>query len=197
MTQTKVADRKSSISGSGLKDLVEVYYNLNEDELYNAAVERGEGTALDAGPLAVTTGKHTGRSARDKFIVRDDNTKDTIWWDNNAAMEPAHFRQLHEDMIEHAKGMSLFVQDLYGGADPDHRIKVRVVTEYAWHALFIRHMLRRPDAAELDGFEPDLTDYRPAEFQGRPGPSRLAHRNSCRRQLHRSPRADWRHRICR
>ena len=156
MTQTDSADRATSIAGTGLTDLGGVHYNLSEDELYRLSVELGEGKALPSGPLAVTTGKHTGRSASDKFIVREALTEETIWWDNNAAMQPAHFDQLRDDMTAHAKGMTLFVQDLYGGADPAHRIRVRVVTQFAWHALFIRYLLRRPEADELDGFEPDL-----------------------------------------
>ena len=168
MTQSDSADRKCGIAASGLTDLASVHYNLNAEQLYDLAVERGEGRALASGPLAVTTGKHTGRSASDKFIVRDDLTETAVWWDNNAAMSPAHFDQLHEDMIAHARGMNLFVQDLYGGADPAHRIKVRVVTEFAWHALFIRYLLRRPDAGELDGFEPDLTIIDLPSFKAKP-----------------------------
>ena len=157
MTQSDTADRNSNIAATGLTGLAKVHYNLSSGELYDMSVELGEGTALAAGPLAVTTGKHTGRSATDKFIVRDALTESTVWWDNNASMDPAHFDQLHTDMIAHAKGMTLFVQDLYGGADPANRIKVRVITEFAWHALFIRYLLRRPEANELDGFEPGIT----------------------------------------
>ena len=157
MAQFDTVDRNSSIAASGLTGLAKIHYNLSSDALYDISVELGEGTALAAGPLAVTTGKHTGRSATDKFIVRDALTESTVWWDNNAAMDPAQFDELHKDMIAHARGMTLFVQDLYGGADPANRIKVRVVTEFAWHALFIRYLLRRPEASELDGFEPDLT----------------------------------------
>ncbi|MGI9464661.1 MAG: phosphoenolpyruvate carboxykinase (ATP), partial [Aestuariivirgaceae bacterium] len=157
VTQTDKADRTSNIAASGLTGLAKVHYNLSADELYDLSVERGEATALASGPLAVTTGKHTGRSALDKFIVRDALTENSVWWDNNAEMKPEHFDELYKDIKAHAKGMTLFVQDLYGGADPANRIKVRVVTQFAWHALFIRYLLRRPEAAELEGFGPDLT----------------------------------------
>jgi phosphoenolpyruvate carboxykinase (ATP) len=79
-----------------------------------------------------------------------------VWWDNNKAISPAHFAALAADFRAHAQGRELFVQDLYAGADPAHRLPVRVVTELAWHALFIRHLLRRPMAGELAGFEPKL-----------------------------------------
>jgi phosphoenolpyruvate carboxykinase (ATP) len=157
VTQSNKAGHGSAISGSGLTGLDTIHNNLNAEQLYDMAVELGEGRALKDGPLAVTTGKHTGRSATDKYMVCDATTENTIWWDNNAAMDPAHFSQLHEDIKQHARGMTVFVQDLYGGADPAHRIKVRVITQFAWHALFIRYLLRRPEAAELEGFEPDLT----------------------------------------
>src|SRR5262245_61417239 len=109
------------------------------------------------GPLQVTTSPHTGRSARDKFLVRDPITEPTIWWDNNNAMSRQAFAALDADMTAFAGSRELFVQDLHGGADPAYRLNVRVVTELAWHGLFIRHLLRRPELAELMGFKPELT----------------------------------------
>ncbi len=141
----------------GLKELAAVHLNYSEARLYEESIKRGEGMVADGGALAVTTGIHTGRSAQDKFIVRDDETESTVWWDNNKALDPAHFETLHSDFIEHAAGRELFVQELYGGADPAHRIRVRVITEFAWHALFIRYLLRRPELSELADFEADLT----------------------------------------
>ncbi len=79
----------------------------------------------------MTTGRYTGRAPNDKFIVKTDITADTIWWDNTAALSPAHFEMLHRDMLNHMKGSEYFVQDLYAGADPDHRLDVRVVSELA------------------------------------------------------------------
>ncbi len=105
----------------------------------------------------VTTGQHTGRSPKDKFVVRDAVTEDRIWWDNNKPMAPDAFERLYADFKAHAEGRDLFVQDLVGGADADNAIKVRVVTEFAWHSLFIRNLLIRPERAELEGFVPELT----------------------------------------
>ncbi len=133
------------------------HYNLVQPELFELAIARGEGIVTADGALRVLTGEHTGRSANDKFTVRDELTEDTVWWDNNAAMTEEHFQRLREDFATHMKGKTLFVQDLYGGADPAYRINVRVVTENAWHALFIRYLLRRPALADLATFREELT----------------------------------------
>jgi phosphoenolpyruvate carboxykinase (ATP) len=98
------------------------------------------------GPLVVATGKHTGRSAKDKFIVRDDTTETAVWWgDVNRGMTPAHFAALKEDFLAAvAQKDQLYVADLFGGSQSEHRIKVRVINEFAWHNLFIRTLLVRP-----------------------------------------------------
>ena len=146
----------------------EVHYNLNAAQLFEMSIKLDEGMVTDSGALAVITGKHTGRSAQDKFIVRDASTEDTIWWDNNKGMSADHFATLKTDFLDHAKGKRLFVQDLYGGADADHRIKVRVVTQFAWHALFIRYLLRRPSRAEVMQFTPELTIINQPSFKADP-----------------------------
>jgi len=143
-------------------------HNLFEPELFELAVKNGEGVITVDGALRTLTGEHTGRSANDKFIVRDDLTENTVWWDNNAAMSPAHFSRLKADMLEHLKGRTLYVQDLFGGADPAYRLSVRVVTENAWHALFIRHLLRRPEEHELATFREELTIIHAPSFRADP-----------------------------
>ncbi|MEM9778378.1 MAG: phosphoenolpyruvate carboxykinase [Pseudomonadota bacterium] len=146
-----------TLEATGVNGVKTVHYNLQEAALVETAVKRGEGELGQGGTLLVTTGKHTGRSPKDKFVVSEPSVQDAIWWDNNAPMKPADFELLHADMLEHVKGGELFVQDLYGGADPAHRLNVRVITELAWHNLFIRHLLRRPDAAELENFLAEYT----------------------------------------
>ncbi|MEW5420442.1 phosphoenolpyruvate carboxykinase [Amorphus sp. 3PC139-8] len=141
----------------GLAGLASIRWNLTAPNLYEEALRREEGVLTAAGTLAADTGVHTGRSPKDKYVVRNADTADQVWWDNNAAMEPASFDVLMQDMLDHAKGMHLFAQDLYGGADPEHRISVRVYTEYAWHSLFIRNLLIRPDHDAIASFEPELT----------------------------------------
>ncbi len=155
-----MADRAPTfgLSEQGIETLATLHWNLGHAALIEQAVKRGEGLLAKDGPLVVATGKHTGRSAKDKFIVRDGETEDTIWWDNNKSMTPKHFAVLKEDFLaELGKRDNLFVQDLYGGSQPEHRVRVRVINELAWHNLFIRTMLVRPERRELAGFEPEYT----------------------------------------
>ena len=142
----------------GIDTPASLHWNLETAPLVEQALQRGEGRLAKDGPLVVETGKHTGRSAKDKFIVRDAETESTIWWDNNKSMSPEHFAALRADFLAAlGERNELFVQDLFGGSQPEHRVRVRVINELAWHSLFIRTMLVRPAAAELAGFEPDFT----------------------------------------
>jgi phosphoenolpyruvate carboxykinase (ATP) len=156
------------LEDQGITGLGYVYYNRSEAELHEAAVAAGEGVTGKGGTFLVSTGKHTGRSPKDKFVVKTDNVTDTIWWENNPPMDPADFDVLYADMLEHMKGGTYNVQDLFGGADPAHRLDVRVVTELTWHGLFIRHMLRRPEASELATFVPDFTVINCPTFKADP-----------------------------
>jgi phosphoenolpyruvate carboxykinase (ATP) len=142
---------------SGLRKLKAVYWNMEAPALYEQSLQRREAQVVAGGALVADTGIHTGRSPKDKFTVRDATTESTVWWDNNGALDPGHFDTLYADFIAHAEGKELFAQDLHGGADPANRVKARVFTEYAWHSLFIRNLLIRPDRAELPGFQPELT----------------------------------------
>jgi phosphoenolpyruvate carboxykinase (ATP) len=145
------------LEDQGIEGLGNVHYNLMEPALVEAALKRDEGTLGNGGAFLVTTGKFTGRSPKDKHVVKTDCVKDTIWWENNAEMSPEGFDALYTDMLEHMKGGDYHVQDLVGGADPKHSINVRMVTELAWHGLFIRTMLRRPDREDLNDFIADFT----------------------------------------
>lgn len=157
MSQTGLWNRGHDLGTVGLTDLASVKWNLIEPALYEDAIRNGEGFIAEGGALVVETGAHTGRSAQDKFVVRDATTESTVWWDNNKPMSPEHFDVLYADFQAHAKGRNLYVQDLYGGADPALRLNSRVVTEYAWHSLFIRNLLIRPERSELESFVPGLT----------------------------------------
>ena len=132
-------------------------FNNSRDELMQFAIDRGEGKVASSGALAVETGQHTGRSAGDKFTVRNDETDGNVWWDNNKALEQQNFEQLYADFLAHANGKELFVQDLFACADPEHRLSVRVYCENAWHALFIQHLLIEPSGADRTDFVPDMT----------------------------------------
>ena len=156
------------VEDQGITDLGNVYYNLAEPALVEAAVKRGEGQLGKGGAFLVTTGKFTGRSPKDKHVVKTPSVEDTIWWENNVAMSPEGFDALHADMLEHMKGRDYWVQDLIGGSDPAYAINVRMITELAWHGLFIRHMLRRPDHDALDHFLADFTVINCPSFQAEP-----------------------------
>ena len=156
------------LEDQGITGLGHVHYNDLEPSLIEHALKRGEGTLGRGGTFLVTTGNHTGRSPKDKFVVKTAQVANSIWWDNNAPMRPGDFDVLHADMLEHMKGGEYFVQDLYGGADPAHRLDVRVITELAWHGLFIRHLLRRPNRAELDDYVPHFSILNCPSFKADP-----------------------------
>jgi phosphoenolpyruvate carboxykinase (ATP) len=141
----------------GFNDLAGVHWNLLEPTLYEHAIRNGEATVVAGGALCAETGEHTGRSPKDKHTVVDAQTEPTVWWDGNRKLTQAQFVLLYNDFIQHARGKQLYAQDLYGGADPKYRIKARVYTELAWHSLFIRQLLIRPERAELASYVPDFT----------------------------------------
>ncbi len=173
MTTPRVNPNKR-LEDQGIVGVSKAYYNLLEPALIEAALQRGEGRLGLGGAFLAATGSHTGRSPKDKFVVRNPQVEDKIWWENNAPMEQAAFDRLHDDMLAHLKGREVFVQDLYGGADPAYRLDVRVVTELAWHGLFIRHLLRRPAAEELATFDPEFTIINCPSFKADPA------RHGCR-----------------
>ncbi len=153
-----------------------LHWNLSTAPLIEHAVERQEGLLSEHGALVVATGAHTGRSANDKFIVSDATTEPVIWWGKtNKAITPEQFAALRADFAAALAGKpELFVQDLYGGSQPEHRVKVRVITEFAWHSLFIRTLLVRPEADALADFAPDFTIVDLPSFKADPA------RHGCR-----------------
>jgi phosphoenolpyruvate carboxykinase (ATP) len=151
-----------------------VRHNRPLVELVEEAIRRGEAHFASTGALVVETGAHTGRSAQDKFTIRDEATEGTVWWDNNKPITRKQFDTLLEDFKAHASSRELFVQDLFAGADPKHRLNTRIFTELAWHAAFIRHLLRRPNAAELATFKPEFTVVNLPSFRADPA------RHGCR-----------------
>nr|WP_240959397.1 phosphoenolpyruvate carboxykinase [Novosphingobium olei] len=148
-----------SLSQQGYPEPAQLFANLPTGPLVEHAIRNGEGLLAKDGPLVVATGKHTGRSAKDKFIVRDAETESTVWWGKtNVAMTPEHFANLKADFIK-ALGEKdkLYVADLFGGSQSEYRVNVRVINEFAWHNLFIRTLLVRPTAEELTSFVPEYT----------------------------------------
>src|SRR5690606_13588007 len=167
MTSGRV-NLKFRLEDQGITGPENVYYNLIEPALIEAALKNGEGTLGRGGALLVTTGKFTGRSPQDKFVVKTESVEDNIWWENNGEMSPEGFDALYDDMLAHMKGGSYYVQDLVAGADPAYATKVRMVTEMAWHGLFIRHLLRRPDRDSLENFIAEYTVINCPSFQADP-----------------------------
>ena len=147
------------LSQQGFPEPAELFANLGTAPLVEHAVRNGEGLLAAEGPFVVATGKHTGRSAKDKFIVKDAETENTVWWGKtNVAMTPEHFAALKADFLKAlAEKDRLYVADLFGGSQPEHRVNVRVINELAWHNLFIRTLLVRPSESELATFAPEYT----------------------------------------
>ena len=128
MTETGLRNPNNGIETCGLTTSGNVYYNLGPAELVEHALRRGEAKLTAHGALVAYTGQHTGRSPKDKFVVRDASTEDNVWWDNNRPMTPEQFSLLHEDFLAHAANLDLYVQDLVGGADEANNLTTRVVT---------------------------------------------------------------------
>ena len=145
-----------------------LHRNLREADLVEFAIRRNEGRLASTGAFVAETGQHTGRSAQDKYVVRDAESESQIWWDNSKPMSEEQFDRLFADFVKFAGTKELFVQDLFAGADARHRLPCRIVTELAWHSLFIRHMLRRPDEAELKDFAPGFTVVNIPSFRAAP-----------------------------
>ena len=152
-------DASRSLAALGITPAGEVHWNLVTPQLVQAAVRRGEGELADMGPFVAVTSPHTGRSPNDKFVVREPSSEaDVDWGKVNQPLDEAHFDALLADVQRYLGTLpELFVQDLYCGADPAHRLKVRYVLPNAWHAHFVRNMFIRPGDADLQGFDPNFT----------------------------------------
>ncbi|MEX0299562.1 MAG: phosphoenolpyruvate carboxykinase [Kordiimonas sp.] len=160
---------RAGLDAQGITGTGNQYWNLGTAQLYEESIRRGEGKIAKDGPLVVATGKHTGRSANDKFTVRDETTEHTVdWGKTNRPMSPEHFDVVHAAFLEHMKDKELFVQDLWGGSDPEHRVAVRTVGELAWHSLFCRTMLVRPEEGEAQEMEPQFTVINLPSFKADP-----------------------------
>ncbi len=142
--------------------------NHDSDTLHHLALTRSEGELSSDGALVVDTGHHTGRSPKDKFIVREPATETTVDWDANASISREAFERLRSDILDYVHSKELFVQDLVAGADPRHQIHVKVFTELAWHSLFIRNLLRLPAGLAEASVEDGLTIIAVPSFKADP-----------------------------
>lgn len=134
----------------GLEPKGQVFHDLAVPALVEQSIRRGEGTLSSSGALVARTFERTGRSPKDKYLVKDDKTLGQVWWDNNQAVEPAVFESLWAKTIHHLNQKDLFVIDAQACADPGHVVQVQLVTELAWHALFARQLFRRPTSPAGD-----------------------------------------------
>jgi phosphoenolpyruvate carboxykinase (ATP) len=156
----------NGLEGQGLAGVAKAHWNYGTAALYTAALSRGEGRLANGGSLVVETGVHTGRSAQDKFIVREPSSENDISWGAiNKPFDADQFDALLERVQQHMSGREVFVQDCWAGAARDYRLGVRVVTEKAWHNLFARNMFLQPTADELAGFDPEFTVIQAPSFR--------------------------------
>ena len=160
----------TALAGTGVAAGPIVHANLTAAPLIEHAIRRGEGRLSADGAFMAVTGVHTGRSVQDKFVVDDPEVHDQVWWGRiNQPMAPEKFRSLRGKVQAWLGARPvLFTEDLYAGADPAHRIKVRLVTTNAWHALFARNMFIRPPRSELADFKPDFTILHAPEYEADP-----------------------------
>jgi phosphoenolpyruvate carboxykinase (ATP) len=165
---TSVARENLTLVEHGLFP-IRIHANLTPPMLIEHALRRGEGALTDRGAFTAITAPHTGRSAKDKFLVDDAELKERIWWEKNARLDPAAFDRLQEDIRAYLDAREVYVQDLFAGADPAYRLPVRFITPNAWHALFVRNMFIRAMPAELAQFRPGFTVLHAPDFQADPG----------------------------
>ena len=141
----------------GVRSMARTWHNLSPAELYEHAIRRGEAHVVATGALDAETGQHTGRSPKDKFFVKEPSSESRIWWGGNRPIAPEKFDRLLQKMVDFVSENEIYVQDVFACADPRYRLKVRVVTELAWHSLFARNLFIRPTPDERQGFSPDFT----------------------------------------
>ena len=153
---------KSIIDGAS-----KVHHNLTTAELIEAALQRKEGMLAASGALRVSTGKYTGRSPKDKFVVDLPSVHDEIAWGNNKPFSVEKFDKLYDRMMEYMKDKELFVFDGFAGADKANQINVRVINQFAWHNLFIHQLLLRPEG-KIENFAPDFQIISMPDFKADP-----------------------------
>jgi phosphoenolpyruvate carboxykinase (ATP) len=159
-----------SLDNHGLANLRMAYWNLPTEALYEEIAFRREARIARNGPIVVHTGKHTGRSANDKFVVKEGSTDENVWWgEYNRPFSPDKFNDLYNRVQGYLQGRDVFVQDCYAGADPSYQMPIRVITEYAWHSHFARNMFIVPRTnEELRRHVPDFTVIAVPGFKGIP-----------------------------
>ncbi len=146
-----------SLDQYGIKN-AKVHYQLSSDQLHSKTIENGQGVEASSGALSVNTGEFTGRSPQDRFIVKDDITKDKIWWgDINIPFDSDKFQKLYDKVVDYLSDKEIFVRDSYACADASYKLNIRVINEYPWSNMFAYNMFLRPTEEELNDFSPEWT----------------------------------------
>ncbi|MGI9543861.1 MAG: phosphoenolpyruvate carboxykinase (ATP), partial [Cyclobacteriaceae bacterium] len=169
MKNPEVAAGSSGLENLGIEEAGKVFWNLTPAELVEHAVNNKEGYLSDTGALMCNTGAFTGRSPKDRFIVKDELTSDSVWWgDINIPFASEKFDLLYDKVVASLKGKTLYVRDAYAGADKTYRLRLRVVNTQAWHNLFCYNMFIRPEAYKLKNFDPRFTIICNPDFKADP-----------------------------
>src|SRR3989338_10988076 len=150
MTETGTKAKSANLKKLKLENATVAHWNLTSEELIKKTVERGEGIVADNGALVVDTGEFKGRSPKDKFVVYDDTTRGSVWWEKvNHKFDQAVFDSLYSRVATHLEKNEIYIRDAYVCADPEFRMKVRVVTEFPWHDLFVHNLFIRTSPEEV------------------------------------------------
>ena len=156
MNEYGLKNPKASVADLGLKNVAAAHWNLSVPELVEEVIVKGEGQLADTGALAVDTGEFTGRSPKDKFVVCDAETENTVWWgDINIKFDPEKFDRLYARVAGYLQGREVYVRDSYACADPRYRINIRVVTESPYQNIFANNLFLRPTKEEILTINPD------------------------------------------
>ncbi len=165
MQQIGIRSKKTNLYSLGIKS-ANVKWNLEPSQLYEEIIKNDEGVIADSGAVMVDTSIFTGRAPKDKYVVKDEKTADTVWWGNiNQPIEPSVFDEIYKEMITYLYDKDLYARDGFAGADPKYTLPVRFVNTYAWQNLFIDNMFIKPSKEELENFEPEWTVIDAPEFQ--------------------------------
>jgi phosphoenolpyruvate carboxykinase (ATP) len=161
--------RGADLGDDGLEPRGRVYWNPTTAQLYTHALRRNEAVLAEGGPLVVDTGEHTGRSPKDKYLVREPASESRIWWsETNRELDEEHFEGLRSKVVAHLEGQDLYVVNAFAGADPDHRLAIRVITASPWHALFAKTLFIDPTEEELAEHQPHALVLHAPEVEADP-----------------------------
>lgn len=168
MQELGVKSEKASVEKLGIKNST-AHWNLSPEKLAEIAIEKGQAVRTETGAIAVDTGEFTGRSPKDRFIVKDEITEDAVWWGNiNIPFESDKFDQLYDKMVDYLSEKEIFVRDAYACADPNYRTNIRVVNEHAWSNMFVYNMFLRPTEEEIKSFDHEWLVINAPGFKANP-----------------------------